>query len=389
MKQMRKRLGFTLIELLVVIAIIAVLIALLLPAVQQAREAARRTQCKNNLKQLGLAFMNYESTYATFPAAHTLIMGVGSGPFSHHGIGEGVQLNAGNGDSNVHVWTEFLLPFFDQGNLYNTINFSVPMGFGSSTGGPPGPYTLAAGGTATYSGTQNLALLSGTQIPAFQCPSTPRSNPPPVYLDDWWSGSGATIWIAGTPTDYVNMDLESGTSPAGAASGTTEILDGDTGAFCTIAQITDGTSNTAIIGEAADTYNVWADGKLICTSGQSASSATSQGINGGASRQGGAWNDWTTGCSQMHSCIPGTTVRNGSPGSYSWSYTRGNVNPSSGGPTGTFVNTNNQEGLYSFHTGGAHVLMADGTVRFLSANMSVVIQAELFIRNDGLTIGAF
>src|SRR5580692_8925909 len=118
-----RRRAFTLIELLVVIAIIAVLIALLLPAVQQAREAARRTQCKNNLKQLGLAFMNYESTYQSFPAAISMILSTASttSPFTSHNIGEGIDIN-GNGDPNGHVYTEALLPYMDQGNLYNQIN---------------------------------------------------------------------------------------------------------------------------------------------------------------------------------------------------------------------------------------------------------------------------
>ena len=99
----RDRRGFTLIELLVVIAIIAILIALLLPAVQQAREAARRTQCKNNLKQLGLALHNYHDTHGTFPFGWM----------------------AGN-DLNVSCWGIMLLPYLDQGNLYNNWNSSVP-----------------------------------------------------------------------------------------------------------------------------------------------------------------------------------------------------------------------------------------------------------------------
>src|ERR1700742_4037876 len=94
---LKRRRGFTLIELLVVIAIIAVLIALLLPAVQQAREAARRTQCKNNLKQLGLACHNYMDTNNQLPI------------------------------QNYNAWMSYyggLLPFFDQGNLFNSLNFN-------------------------------------------------------------------------------------------------------------------------------------------------------------------------------------------------------------------------------------------------------------------------
>src|SRR6187399_2877484 len=99
--QVRGKRGFTLIELLVVIAIIAVLISLLLPAVQQAREAARRSQCKNNLKQLGLALHNYHDAHRCFPFA---------------------QLSSQMGFSAISQ----LLPYFDQGNVYNLINFSVP-----------------------------------------------------------------------------------------------------------------------------------------------------------------------------------------------------------------------------------------------------------------------
>lgn len=95
--QLRHKRGFTLIELLVVIAIIAILIALLLPAVQQAREAARRTQCRNNLKQLGLAVHNYENSY------NVLTMGA---------------------DASLIGWRQYLYPYIDQAPLYNTINMS-------------------------------------------------------------------------------------------------------------------------------------------------------------------------------------------------------------------------------------------------------------------------
>ena len=99
--------GFTLIELLVVIAIIAVLIALLLPAVQQAREAARRTQCKNNLKQIGLALHNYHDTMLTFPFAGT--------------VGADVVNGATTGPNGFN-WRFFILPYIDQGPLYNQVS---------------------------------------------------------------------------------------------------------------------------------------------------------------------------------------------------------------------------------------------------------------------------
>jgi prepilin-type N-terminal cleavage/methylation domain-containing protein len=114
----RRDRGFTLIELLVVITVIAVLVALLLPAVQSAREAARRTQCANNLKQLGLALQNYHSVHGIFPPGYTTGF--------ESGVPGGAETGPGWG------WATQLLGYVDQGQLYNAINFNLPITHDSS-----------------------------------------------------------------------------------------------------------------------------------------------------------------------------------------------------------------------------------------------------------------
>src|ERR1041384_123408 len=126
----RARRGFTLIELLVVIAIIAILIALLLPAVQQAREAARRTQCKNNLKQIGLAMHNYHDAYATFPLSSSWELGPGD-CFA------------------LRRWSVRILPYFEQSNLYSRWDINK------------GPFQ-----------SPNRQLLTNP-VPLYLCPTTP------------------------------------------------------------------------------------------------------------------------------------------------------------------------------------------------------------------------
>jgi prepilin-type N-terminal cleavage/methylation domain-containing protein len=129
-----KRDGFTLIELLVVIAIIAVLAALLLPAVQVARESARRTQCMNNLKALGLAMHNYYDAHSVLPFASTGTNG---------SIPRGTR----------HTWVEFVLPFIDEGNLWSGIDYNISNGEG-----------------------KNRALFEGVHMNFLTCPSNPYGD---------------------------------------------------------------------------------------------------------------------------------------------------------------------------------------------------------------------
>lgn len=140
---MKQRRGFTLIELLVVIAIIAVLIALLLPAVQQAREAARRSQCKNNLKQIGIAMHNYHDTFNVFPPGVIAHAAAGS-----TGIGTG------------WAWGTFILPYIDQAPLYNQLSPSGLMDLSNAT---------------------TLGLLR-TPIAGYNCPSDPMGSAVPNTL---------------------------------------------------------------------------------------------------------------------------------------------------------------------------------------------------------------
>lgn len=365
--------GFTLIELLVVIAIIAVLIALLLPAVQQAREAARRTQCKNNLKQLGLAFHNYESSYKQFPGPLYLVLA--SGPLS--GIGQGIYGQTTGEDGNVHLWTEMLLPFLDQGNIYNTINFSVPMGFGSATGGPVAIANDSPG--TPYSASQNFQAIMSSSIPAFICPTTPRgSNVNAPYLNDWWHGSVSSVpfYNGGGACDYAALaswsDMQNATVPRN--SGNT-MMDGDSKGINSggikISQVPDGLSNTLLLAEVANKANEWAMGIK-----RGPNSSSGNDPSGKPALGGDSWNDWQMGIVGMRPITPGSySTQNGSP---------------TGRQKGQCaVNCDNKWNIYSFHQGGAHIILGDGSVRMISQNINLATLSSMLCINDGNPLGEF
>jgi prepilin-type N-terminal cleavage/methylation domain-containing protein len=215
----RRSRGFTLIELLVVIAIIAVLIALLLPAVQQARESARRTQCKNNMKQLGLALHNYHDTFLLFP------MSYGNGTYDESG--------------RMESWLFGIFPYIDQAPLFNSINFSV-------------------GANATP---QNVAATQQV-IPAYLCPSDSTNNG--GKLNNRANMNGGIYYavtgykaVAGNNWAWGNFPY---THPTGRNAGNNNGLDAGNGWMCrnsngnvivtAMKHLTDGTSNVTMVGEA-------------------------------------------------------------------------------------------------------------------------------------------
>ncbi|ADG65925.1 protein of unknown function DUF1559 [Planctopirus limnophila DSM 3776] len=309
-----RRSGFTLIELLVVIAIIAILIALLLPAVQQAREAARRTQCKNNLKQVGLAMHNYHDTHNTFPPGN--IRGA---------------LNVGHGPT---AWVH-ILPYVDQAPQYNRVNFSTPGTWWGGTAGPP------VGGP--HGATWNGFIVNG-----FICPSSP------LVSRNSYNG-GQNVWQRASYT------LIEGAVGLNEVANNGNGIRSNGGMFTrdrnfNFRDMTDGSSNIVMVAEQSN----W---------GRDAANT-----NNVEYRSDGGDSVWM-GTDYGNRCFNTTTVR------YAIN-TRSNALSGSGSQS---CNTP----IQSAHTGGAHVLIGDGTVKFLSENMNFDTLRFLADRADGNVVGEF
>ncbi len=219
---MLRRRGFTLIELLVVIAIIAVLVSLLLPAVQQAREAARRSQCKNNLKQIGLALHNYEGSFRVFPPSSTSTFGKGVWNWPGAGIS----------DPNIHLhsFASLILPNIDGSNLYNNINYNV---------------------SALAPANQSIASQI---IQTYICPSYPSttyySTDPEYVTQVGYSQFAIRNYVALGAISVVGL---SGATPAEGIM--------YPGSRTRFGDITDGSSNTILVAETREANAaVWIDG---------------------------------------------------------------------------------------------------------------------------------
>ncbi len=306
------KLGFTLVELLVVIAIIGVLVGLLLPAVQSAREAARRMQCSNNLKQLGLAIHNYADTHKVFPANANAADATNA---------------AQNRFTNGFSFLAKMLPFFEQGNLYNQLNFAAKI-----TDGYP---------TATNL-TRNYGVIQ-TIIPVFLCPTDPtqgvRSD-----LAAWWawpaeqSGTFQPVSRGGPAAVTCYKGYQGLAFDSNPPNGPFERS--SVGGAISFRSYVDGTTNVLTLGERSPSYSPWA------------SWAAGNGV-------------W------VMTDYPINQIRKTSP----------TPNPTEVGGI--------KYGAISMHVGGVQVGMGDGSVHFLGETIDFVTYQQLGNLADGLPAGGF
>ena len=311
----QKKLGFTLVELLVVIAIIGVLIALLLPAVQQAREAARRMQCTNNMKQLGLALHMYNDTYKALPM--------------------GVLQN--------HNWRVSVLPYIEQKALYDFLDFGQSFS-----------------GSSSNTGT-NVNYLSKVAIDAFICPSSPLDpnmnpgwNSHKFQYHHYMGVSGAVGTNIGTCQKFYGWNCDNG--PFGMNR------------KVRLAELTDGTSNTMILGEQSDRVKYtgsgvgswpFADGKTMAPGGYHGGWEGPANLNQTGNQNG-----------IMSGIVPVQYGPNATcPDQWECGY--------------CYVNSTI---LASAHPGGILITLADGSSRFIAETIDLNNFKLLALRSDGQVV---
>jgi prepilin-type N-terminal cleavage/methylation domain-containing protein/prepilin-type processing-associated H-X9-DG protein len=368
--------GFTLIELLVVIAIIAVLIALLLPAVQAARESARRAQCINNLKQIGLATHNFESTNGYLPPDAMKL----AKPDPNLDAQAAIPNNAAS-------YLTQLLPYLEQSNIYNQININLSV-FNTANIPPcTGPGALHSGLNTAYTLAINTFLCPSSPGPATinyfnanwgpygngggdTCNPTNTGgnsnatnlNPPPVQIwgrSDYFPIPGLhndCLLAAGMPATYI--------ATVGDSTDSGTITNPDLTGTIRLAAITDGTSNTLIVSECGS-KPIGYNGKRVIFRSR-VDGLPVDGIIEPVSSAGGAWADPFT-----YSRLAGA---------------QGKDNGWRGGTC--MVNCTSDNEIYAFHPGGANGLFADGSVRFMKETLSVPVIAAMVTRASGEVMSA-
>ncbi len=373
---MRNRRGFTLIELLVVIAIIAVLIALLLPAVQAAREAARRMQCTNNLKQIGLAMHNYHSTNDVFPMAAS--KNCNADPSSRC-----------PGYADWRGWSALgaALPYVEQSPLYNAINFNMAEELHD---GIPAP--------------ENSTVVA-TVVKAFMCPSDPYVGQ--QNINNYHSCYGTTSdWPSGSNNGSGSMQNADGNGSTGMFAvwlsyGIRDALDGTSSTlFFSEALVGDNRGNEGTngrgIGTSTPGSHYRGNGVVIAAAKYevddfSASPATAQGILNSlaacaaefatpgstkiTSHRGYRWASFSEGSAFNVAQTPNDKT-------YPFNVCRGQGNPSQSD------NGSNSLPATSMHPGGVNALMVDGSVKFVKDSISRTTWWSLGTRARGEIISA-
>ena len=334
----RQRCGFTLVELLVVIAIIAILVALLLPAVQAAREAARRSQCLNNLKQAGIALHNYHTTHQVFPPA--TVKRFNSSP--HHSW------------SNQLSWLARILPYMEQEQMFDVIDFE---------------WERTAQHIAPHSVPPN-DLIKRTVVPIYRCPSDSSFNRDPY--------EPGHIMASQAPTNYVAcIGMSDQTTTGNSAVDTGGVL--YVNSFTRVAHIVDGTSNTMVASECQIVEPIsFASGGNTGRYNQCLTSYIGDYDTSGTIGVG------TIGGPRPFRCYSWFIAEDAHSFTYS---TR--MSPNSPHNDCRHYSTYGRYAARSRHPGGAHILLADAAARFVSESIDMLTWRDLGQRNDENPLGPY
>jgi prepilin-type N-terminal cleavage/methylation domain-containing protein/prepilin-type processing-associated H-X9-DG protein len=343
--------AFTLIELLVVIAIIAVLIGLLLPAVQKVREAAARMKCQNNLKQLALACHSYHDANGTIPPGGYMNPPWGN---KQYPTITGAWTGTGGWQFDKGSFQLYILPYMEQGNLYNQI----------------AAFSLNAPGVDTITQAITAGVIPPPTLPYHRCPSDPTNQSSCNYsnyvgnggTNDWhtsWSHCGydpfSPLYCTGS-----TMTPPHNWTCYGDDNGMFAYVIGPPTRPHTIADVTDGTSNTFVLGEILVNANTYVE----CS--PSLTDKTNSKIRGCWTADGG----FTINSSTIPLNYPTTTL----------DQTPGFCVPDPG--TNPY-NLTTSSGFKSKHTGGVNFAFMDGSVHFISQTIDQITLIRLGVRNDG------